>query len=230
MDWDALIKEWRVAWEVDGGDDCMNFLRFLYEPASYVHRSRLERLFVDFACVQTIAETRRGWLNLNARLLDAFRLNSPSLNGPRLLPRQRLIYDNPATLQRLANVIGALICYEEIQIVVMRGEHASLVAAIGEEAYGFAMRKTVFFFREIEKLRKKELPGSPLQRRVAIAGRWCLATCLHGLSADVRRRFTLKFQANSGWKMAMNLANEPLEEAWNLTEKLHARFVGDKSL
>ncbi|MDR2667788.1 MAG: SctK family type III secretion system sorting platform protein [Puniceicoccales bacterium] len=224
MEWDEIIKEWRVAWEIDGGDECMNFLRFLYEPASYVHRSRLEKIFCNFSCARTIAETRRGWLAMNGKLLEFYRLNSPSRNGPRLLQRQRIIYDDPLKLQRLVNIAGALVCSSEIQVVVTNRSHHSLLGTIGDEAYGFALRKTVFFADEIARLSRKDIPAASLPRRVATVGRWCVASCLHGMAKDVKRRFVLKFPEGSGWKLAIDLADEPLEEAWNLVERLRARI------
>ncbi|MDR1435810.1 MAG: SctK family type III secretion system sorting platform protein [Puniceicoccales bacterium] len=229
MNSEELLEKWRASWVRGEGEECVRFLQFLYEPARYVHGSRMRKVFCDLECVRTLAATRRGWVRINGLLLHHFSLAGPSEGEPNLLPRQRIIYESCNRLQRVANLAGAIICSSEIQLVVQRGEHCKILEAIGDEAYGFAIRRTVFFADAIARLSHMELHGHTPSKRAAEAGRWCVSACLDGLAADVKKRFALKFPAGRGWQSAAKAPAGPVEDAWSLVSALLARVDGGAS-
>jgi hypothetical protein len=217
-----IVEQWKDAWQGGESAELLHFLRFLYEPASYLHRSRMDEVFPERDLVRALAQTRRGWLRLNAMILKHFNLDRFSGSGPSLLPRQRLIFAKPSLLLRLARMAGALLCADAVQRVVLRKEREALVNTIGAEAYHFSLRRSLFFAPLLFPLPQKRFAAMSLPKRAAAAGKWCVTACLDGLSADATHRFLLKFPAKSGWHAAEK--DGPLDAAWRLMERLYGRL------
>ncbi|MDR0678770.1 MAG: SctK family type III secretion system sorting platform protein [Puniceicoccales bacterium] len=222
------MEQWRAVWgDDDRAEEHVRLLRFLYEPAVYVHRSRLAELSIDPNALETIAATRRGWLQLNRLLLARFHLDGLSDCGPELLPRQRLIFVDCATVGRLSRLAGALYWAEDVQRTVRKGEREALLAAIGERAYAFALRKSLFFHSLLAGLPREGFEMLSLPKRVVATGRWCLMACLNGLAGDLKHRFLLKFPSRGDWaKESLADREGPLERVWELVDRLRGRLEG----
>ncbi|MDR2664353.1 MAG: Yop proteins translocation protein K [Puniceicoccales bacterium] len=223
---ESALGQWRAVWgDEERMEEHGQLLRFLYEPAAYVHRSRLAELSLDLNALRAIGGTRRGWVRINKLLLKHFHLNEPSDCGPGLLPRQRLIFAKSAPLGQIASLAGALCWAREIQKVVLKKERKALLDSVGEMAYGFALRKFLFFNSLLSDLPRKHFANLALPQRVMATGRWCVMLCLNGLADDVKRRFLLKFATQSGWgEEKLSDREGPLENIWTLVDRLHGRL------
>ncbi|MDR0340164.1 MAG: hypothetical protein LBH53_01215, partial [Puniceicoccales bacterium] len=122
---------------------------------------------------------------------------------------------------------GALCWAEDIQRTVRKKEREALLAIIGEKAYAFALRKSLFFHSFFTDLPRENFRALSLPKRAMAAGRWCLMSCLCGLAGDLKRRFLLKFPPRDGWTRESLVEWEgPLEGIWELIDRLRGRLEG----
>ncbi|MDR2576481.1 MAG: SctK family type III secretion system sorting platform protein [Puniceicoccales bacterium] len=215
------VTDWKDAWK-NHGEEVARLLRFLYEPVSHMHPSRLLKIFPDAATIHMLAKTRRGWLHLNAMALK--KLNLPvTCPMPFLESRQALVYEQPSLLERLSLFLGVTLFAEDIKRVVRRSDLRDLVETFGEDVYVFAMRKSSFFRTHQLPFSAEQFAHLPLKERIVRGGKWCITGCCDDLPPAIKKRFPLKFHRLNEWPFPDAFGVEEVDRLWQFVKRMLQR-------
>lgn len=196
---------------------------FLYEPMTYIHRSRLAALGGRKEILDFIASTAVGWRRLNALLMDRFDLNETEIE-PFGLPRHGLLFLPRLRLQTLVAYAGVTIFNRDLHFVVLKGERQRLERRLGSAIYHFGLRQAAFFQPPDLPFELEDVSGEDLLQKILNVGKFCILACLSDLPMEFQKRFLLKFRGGDRWIFPEFSEALRLDVLWPFLERLRAKI------
>lgn len=196
---------------------------FLYDPFSYIHRSRLRELCSPTTVLDRIAATVAGRRKLNNFLMTKFDLNGSSI-AQFGQPRHRLLFLPSRVLQTLVHYAGVTIFNRQLHLVVLKAERQRLEKRLGPTIYRFGLRQAAFFQPSDLPFELEDVSGSDLLEKILNAGKFCLLACLSDLSEEFQKRFLLKFSSRDRWIFPDYGEALRLDVLWPFLERLQEKM------
>jgi hypothetical protein len=204
--------------------------RAIYDWNLYPHRwipaDRLGSVFPApiLAALETSVE---GRARLGAHFRQVHRLEETLWDL--ITPRRRLALLGSAALDRLARFAGAVSLAPRLARVIEREQRRELTARIGEEAYGYALRRASSLPGP-GPLDPDAALGTPLPSAVLPCGWNILWDCVALEPEALRRRFLLKVPTGAGIRSPDGAApTEPTRDrAWELVSTLAGELLSQE--
>lgn len=168
--------------------------------------------------VRALAGAAHGGRHLSAWLHKTLGLDAQEAVWDFQEPRRRLALLSPESLQRLARFAGSALCWPRLSSIIGRAEIQEIKAAIGEDAYSFALRRARLLVAQNEALVPQA--GEPLVPQVIEAGWNLLATAASDDAGSVQQRLMLKLPPAVAKKTVRPVDPELRTRAWSLIRKI----------
>lgn len=201
--------------------------RAIYDWNLYPHRwMPAERLGASFPApvLAALEASTEGRARLGAHYRRVHQLDETLWDL--IAPRRRLALLGSTTLERLARFAGAVRLAPRLARVIEREQRRELTARIGEEAYGYALRRASLLPGP-GPLMTDRAPGTPLPSALLPCGWSVLWDCVALEPEALRRRFLLKLPAGAGIPpLDGAVPNEQArDQAWELVSALAGELL-----
>jgi hypothetical protein len=199
---------------------------FNHYAINYAHPSHFVNL-VQGPVLAKIQASRAGSYMLSKRMLELVGVSRDffyDFSEHRL----RIALMDPATLNNLYLYAGTACCADQIAHVIDRDGLRYLKEHLGEELYGFALKRSQMLITEELKPRIRYMYGSveAVFQNVYAAGQACFEFCLSGEPKSLINRFALKFDDTIRWNFNQAVSDNQRESAWHLLHRLLIKEVG----
>jgi len=208
-------------WYVQQAKANPDLFRVVYDfncrPQFWLHSAVTEEL-PHAVVVRALAGAAHGGSHLAAWLSKTLGLGAQEAVWDFQEPRRRLALLSPESLLKLARFAGAALCWPRLSSVIGRTEIQEIKAAIGEDAYSFALRRARLLVAQKDALVPQS--GEPLMPQVIEAGWSLVATAASDDADSVQQRLMLKLPPSVAKKTVRPVDPDLRARAWSLIRKI----------
>ncbi|MDR0595189.1 MAG: SctK family type III secretion system sorting platform protein [Puniceicoccales bacterium] len=169
-----------------------NWYDFHYNVSSYVDRSLYSDIIDKYSdkifdIMFTSPSLRAG---LKCKILHHLGLNEQvnyAVNSP-VLPFAML---QSKTLAKLQPIIGAMVCFKDVNKVVAKRDLDTILELIGKDVYTFVVKRSLIFWKKIPTL-NRDFSTVKLDKRIPMCGKLVLEYVVSSLPLSVIKRMGMR--------------------------------------